>query len=189
MKLFGFVSTAALFLILVYSAPGYALQNQQDEAKPAPQEEPKAEKPAKPREAKPGEQPAPKSEEGKEQNAPRHEQERQNTQHQNDDARQAQESKHADRAPAAAGNRGGRIPEDKFREHFGRGHTVVINRPVIVDNRPRFQYAGYWFEIVDAWPTDWAYSDECYIDYVDDTYYLFDPLHPGIRIAIVVVIQ
>ena len=44
MKLFGFVSTAALFLILVYSAPGYALQNQQDEAKPAPQEEPKPEK-------------------------------------------------------------------------------------------------------------------------------------------------
>ena len=58
---------------------------------------------------------------------------------------------------------------------------------MIVDNRPRFQYAGYWFEIVDAWPTDWAYSDECYIDYVDDTYYLFDPLHPGIRIAIVVI--
>jgi hypothetical protein len=187
MKLFGFVSTAALFLALGYSAPGYALQNQQDEAKPAPQEEPKPEKQAKPQEAKPAEQPAPKSEERREQSAPRHGQEQQTT-HQNNDAQQAQESaKRAGRTPAAAGNRGGRIPEDKFREQFGRGHTVVINRPVIVDNRPRFQYAGYWFEIVDAWPTDWAYSDECYIDYVDDAYYLFDPLHPGIRIAIVVI--
>ena len=186
MKLFGFVSTAALLLVLGYSGPGYALQNQQDEAKPAPQEEPKAEKPAKPREAKPAEQPAQKSEESREQNAPRHEKEQQTT-HQGD-AQQAQGSaKQGDRAAAAAGHRGGRIPEDKFREHFGRSHTVVINRPVIVDNRPRFQYVGYWFEIVDPWPTEWAYSDECYIDFVDDVYYLFDPRHPGVRIAVVVV--
>ena len=188
MKLFGLVSTATLLLGLAYSVPVYALQNQQDEAKPAPQEEPKAEKPAKPREVKPGEQPAPKSEERREQSAPRHEQEQQKPQHQDNDAKQAQQlGKRADRAPAASGNRGGRIPEDKFREHFGRTHTVVVNRPVIVDSRPRFQYVGYWFEIVDPWPTDWSYADECYIDFVDDTYYLFDSLHPGIRIALVVV--
>jgi hypothetical protein len=188
MKLFGLVSTATLFLGLACSVPGYALQNQQDEAKPAPQEEPKAEKPAKPREVRPAEQPAPKSEERREQSAPRPEQEQPNTQHEDNDARQAAEStKHTDHASAAAGNRGGRIPEDKFRENFGRGHTVVINRPVIVDNRPRFQYAGYWFEIIDPWPTDWSYSDECYIDFVDDTYYVFDSLHPGVRIALVVI--
>jgi hypothetical protein len=37
----------------------------------------------------------------------------------------------------------------------------VINRPVIVENRPRFQYRGYWFEIVDPWPVGWAYTDDC----------------------------
>jgi hypothetical protein len=90
-------------------------------------------------------------------------------------------------APVNAGNRGGRVPEEHFRAHFGRQHTFVISRPVIIDNRPRFQYSGYWFEIVDSWPSDWAYTDECYIDYVDDGYYLFDPYHPGMRITVIVV--
>ena len=49
-------------------------------------------------------------------------------------------------APAA--NKGQRIPEPQLREHFGREHTFVINRPVIIENRPRFQFASYWFEIV-----------------------------------------
>src|SRR5712692_6230481 len=49
--------------------------------------------------------------------------------------------------------KGVRIPDDKFRAHFGRQHTFVVNRPVIVEGRPRFQYTGYWFEIVDPWPT------------------------------------
>jgi len=186
MKLFGALSTAALLLVFGYSVPGYGQQNQQDEAKPAPQEEPKPEKQAKPREARPPEEGAQKPEERREQNAPAQGHEQQNKER--NDARQAQESgRHSDRSPVAVGNRGGRIADDKFREHFGRSHTVVINRPVIVDNRPRFQYSGYWFEIIDPWPTDWAYSDECYIDFIDDTYYLFDSLHPGVRIALVVI--
>ncbi|MFZ0813982.1 MAG: hypothetical protein WAM78_00615, partial [Candidatus Sulfotelmatobacter sp.] len=87
----------------------------------------------------------------------------------------------------AGGQRGGHIPDDKFRASFGRQHTVVINRPVIVEGQPRFQYGGYWFNIVDAWPVGWAYTDQCYIDYVDGEYFLFDLLHPGARVAIVVV--
>src|SRR5262249_28967709 len=79
-----------------------------------------------------------------------------------------------------------RIPDDKFREHFGRQHTVVINRPVVVEGQPRFQSNGYWFGRVDARAADWAYSDECYIDYIDGEYFLFDVLHPGIRIALFV---
>ncbi len=101
--------------------------------------------------------------------------------------RQAQRPEQPSRTPVAGRNRGERIPDDRFREHFGRQHTFVINRPVIIDNRPRFQYSGYWFEIVDPWPPQWAYSDDCYIDYVDDGYYLFNPYHPGIRIAVMVV--
>lgn len=86
-----------------------------------------------------------------------------------------------------AGNRGGRIPDDRFREHFGREHRFHVGHPTIVVGRPRFQYASYWFEIVEPWPAGWSYDDDCYIDYVDDGYWLFDPLYPGVRVAIVVV--
>jgi hypothetical protein len=81
----------------------------------------------------------------------------------------------------------GRIPEGQFHEHFGREHYFRVHRPVIIDNRPRFQYSGYWFELVDPWPTAWSYDDDVYVDYVDDQYYLYDPVHPGVGILISVV--
>lgn len=83
--------------------------------------------------------------------------------------------------------KGARIPDDKFRAHFGRQHTFVVNRPVIVEGQPRFQYASYWFEIVDPWPVGWAYTDGCYIDFIDGEYILFDVLHPGVRVVVFVV--
>jgi hypothetical protein len=63
----------------------------------------------------------------------------------------------------------------------------VINKTTVVNGQPRFQYSGYWFTIVDPWPVGWAYTDQCYIDYIDGQYFLFDLLHPGVQIAIVVV--
>ena len=83
--------------------------------------------------------------------------------------------------------KGAHIPDDKFRAHFGRPHTFVVNRPVIVEGQPRFQYASYWFEIVEPWPVGWAYTDSCYIDFIDGEYFLFDLLHPGVRVAVFVV--
>ncbi len=83
--------------------------------------------------------------------------------------------------------RGARIPDDRFREHFGRNHKFHVERIVLVENRPRFQYTGYWFELVNPWPADWSYSDDCYIDYIDERYFLIDPAHPGIRLAVIVV--
>jgi hypothetical protein len=50
----------------------------------------------------------------------------------------------------------------------------------------RFQYGGYWFEYTEAWPGDWGYDDDFYIDYIDDDYYLYDERHPGIRILVIV---
>ncbi len=79
------------------------------------------------------------------------------------------------------------IPDEKFRAGFGRQHTFVISRPVVVEGQPRFQYSGYWFEIVDAWPGDWAYTDDVYVDYIDGDYFLFDLLHPGVRVAVFVI--
>jgi hypothetical protein len=91
-------------------------------------------------------------------------------------------------AGAQTAGKGGHIPDDQFRQHFGRQHTVVINHPTIVEGQPRFQYSGYWFVISDPWPVGWAYTDPCYIDYVDGEYFLFDTLHPGVQIALFVVL-
>jgi hypothetical protein len=66
--------------------------------------------------------------------------------------------------------------------------ALVINKTTVVNGQPRFQYSGYWFTIVDPWPVGWAYTDQCYIDYIDGQYFLFDLLHPGVQIAITVVL-
>jgi hypothetical protein len=83
--------------------------------------------------------------------------------------------------------KGGHIPDDKFKAHFGHGHTFRA-QTVIVAGQPQFQYGGYSFQLVDAWPAGWAYTDDCYIDYIDGEYFLFDLLHPGVRIAVFVVL-
>jgi hypothetical protein len=88
----------------------------------------------------------------------------------------------------AANGQSGRIPDKDFKAHFGKQHTFVVNQPVIVQGQPRFQYSGYWFVISDPWPVGWAYTDSCYIDYIDGEYFLFDLLHPGVQIALVVVV-
>ena len=137
----------------------------QDEAKPPRQDEAK---PAKPEDVKPAAR--------------------------QDDAKPPKQAEHTDQPSEHAAQRadnkrsGSRIPDDKFRANFGRQHTLVINRTTIVEGQPRFQYSGYWFALVDPWPVGWAYSDQCYIDYIDGEYFLFDLPHPGVRIAIDVVL-
>jgi hypothetical protein len=79
------------------------------------------------------------------------------------------------------------IPDEKFHAQFGRGHTLRVQRPVTVEGGPGFFYGGYSFLLVDAWPGDWAYTDDCYVDYIDGEYFLFDMRHPGVRIAVTVV--
>ena len=88
------------------------------------------------------------------------------------------------------GYHGVRIPEDHFRSHFGRGrwfrvHSVPV---IVVDNRPRFQFSGYWFTLVDPWPETWAATwyrtDDVSIDYVNDGYYMYNRAHPGVAIAV-----
>ena len=88
------------------------------------------------------------------------------------------------------GYNGYRIPQDRFRQYFGRDHFFRISRLPLrfVGGYPRFQYDGYWVMFVDPWPEDWPptwyQTDDVYIDYVNDGYYIFDRMHPGIGIAI-----
>jgi hypothetical protein len=85
-------------------------------------------------------------------------------------------------------DRGRHIPDDQFRTHFGREHRFHVQRTEIVNvQQPVVVYGGYSFQLVDPWPAEWSYDDDCYIDYMDDGYYLFDAMHPGIRIAVIVV--
>jgi len=201
MKLFGISTTSLLLMLLAGSVAGYS-QERPEEGKPTQEQT----RPERTPEIKPDTQENQKPEERKQDNAQRDEN-KQDKQAQDNDKkaqendRKAQENdKKAQENRAqenrndkgrqmsrANGKQSARIPDDKFRSHFGRAHTFAIRQPVIVNNQPRFQYGGYWFEIVDPWPAQWSYSDDCYIDYIDDNYYLIDPLHPGIQIALFVV--
>jgi hypothetical protein len=91
-------------------------------------------------------------------------------------------------AHRGAGNGGGRIPDDKFRSHFGRDHHFHVSRPAVVSGQPRFEYGGFSFIMVDPWPVGWDYADDCYIDYVGGEYLLFDLAHPGVSIVVNVVL-
>jgi hypothetical protein len=81
----------------------------------------------------------------------------------------------------------GRIPDERFRSHFGREHHFHMGNPVMVGGYSRFQYGGFWFGFVDPWPVDWYYTDDFYIDYVDGGYYMYNPYYPGARFAVTVV--
>jgi len=174
MRLFGWIGAGALSLLLGTSTAAFAQQDKEQEVRPPQQEEPKAE--PKHEEAKPG----------KEEGRPPKQDEMKPPKHEDQKSQHEPERPEGTREHARPAGKSARIPDEKFRSHFGREHRVVINRPVIVEGRPRFQSSGYWFEIVDPWPVGWAYTDECYVDYVDGEYFLFDVLHPGVRIALFV---
>lgn len=88
------------------------------------------------------------------------------------------------------GYHGYRIPQDRFRAHFGRAHCFRVHRNpiIVVDGYPRFQYVGFWFSLVDPWPEYWARTwyetDDVYVDYVNDGYYLYNRRDPKVAIAV-----
>ena len=188
MKLTGLARTLVLISLCGMSVLIYA-QDQRDDVKP-PKDEPRPEatKPSRDESKAARPQEETKTSRQDEVKPPKNEAKPRDE----ENAKPSKQAEHGEQpahnAQRADGQRGGHIPDDKFRAHFGRQHTVVISRPTIVEGQPRFQYGGYWFTIVDPWPAEWAYTDECYIDYVDGEYFLFDLLHPGIRIAIFVVL-
>ena len=175
-RLFASASLGMLTLLLGVPAALYS----QDEPKPPKQEEPRAEPKAEPRpEPRPGEANPPKERE--EAKPPK----------QDDSKRQRDEGQQQPHAQnghiARPAGKTVRIPDEKFRAQFGRSHTFVISKPVVVEGQPRFQYSGYWFVIAESWPVGWAYTDDCYIDYLDGDYFLFDLLHPDVRVMVFVV--
>jgi hypothetical protein len=76
----------------------------------------------------------------------------------------------------------GRISDAHYRASFGSQHRFHVSRNDY-DHRS-FRYGGYQFRFVDPWPPAWSYDDPVYVVYVDDGYYMYDPVHPGIRITL-----
>ena len=88
------------------------------------------------------------------------------------------------------GYSGYRIPDDRYRGYFGRDHGFRISGLpfLVVGGYPRFQYSGYWFSPVDPWPeywgADWYDTDDVYVMYVDNGYYMYNRRYPTTGIAI-----
>jgi len=182
-----FLSTAVLSFLLGSSIAVFAQQQEErrDEAKPPRPEEPRREEAKPPRqdEAKPPRQEEAKPPRESESKPPRqHREEQARPSHEQQPEHPGQRAQHA--RPAA---KSAHIPDEKFHANFGRQHTFVVNHPVVVQGQPQFIYRGYTFVFVDPWPVEWAYTDDVYIDYIDGDYFLFDVLHPGVRIAVFVV--
>jgi hypothetical protein len=88
------------------------------------------------------------------------------------------------------GYHGYRIPDERYHQYFGPSHAFAIYTvPVVVyGGYPRFQYSGFWFNVVDPWPeywaADWYDTDDVYILYSDGGYYLVDQRYPGVMLAV-----
>ena len=93
---------------------------------------------------------------------------------------------------ARGGYVGFRIPDARFGLYFGRAHYFHLwGLPMVyVGGYPEFQYRGYWFELLDPVPPDWApdwyQTDQVYIDWDSDYggYYLYDASHPNESLAV-----
>ena len=210
MKILGTLCTLALFLFLIAPTPGYSQDrdeskpNQQDEQKPKDNDKGKQEdKTARPDDNRRNDNPnMGRQDDRKQPEANRSQEQQQREQQQRDQDRNQREQRPAEqqrpmdndhRAAQGndrqrneqAGNRGRRIPDDQFRTHFGREHHFHVQREQVVNvSQPVVVYGGYSWQLAEPWPSDWSYDDDCYIDEVDGEYFMFDALHPGIRIAV-----
>jgi hypothetical protein len=120
-------------------------------------------------------------------------QKQENTKPTKEQSKPGQEEHHQPAQPGKIGSnaKSVRIPDPQFKANFGRQHTFTMNRVItqttVVPRQTQFVFAGYTFVFLDPWPTGWLYTDDCYIDFVDEEYFLFDVMHPGIRVALLVV--
>ncbi|MGB9085964.1 MAG: hypothetical protein WCC46_15140, partial [Terriglobales bacterium] len=154
MKLVGLMTAAVLSLTLVAAAPAFAQeQHEQEEQKAKPAQDEKKAQPAKPaqQEDKGAQQKTAKPEE---KNA-----------RQEKTAKPEEKNAQAKNAQPAQHSGGGRIPDDKYKANFGSGHTFHVSQGDY-GNR-RFQYGGYSFGFVGAWPGNWLYTQNVFVVDID----------------------
>ena len=196
MKVFGIMSTAVLSLTLGVAAPALAQQEQHDQQeeqrdKPAQDKEKKAqpertvkpeEKGARPQETntKPAERKAqPETSSRPEENRT---QEQRTQQVRPEQEQHAQPVRPEQQAQRAGDNDRGRIPEERFRTNFGQEHRFRVSQN---DYRShRFEYGGYAFGFVGAWPSNWLYTEDVYVVEINGAYYLCNSMYPGVNIEL-----
>ena len=189
MKVSTVLTTAVLFLFPGAIVPAYAQGHEQEkqpeqkqQAKPAPREQ--QAKPAQhAQQAKPASEPQRAASQQKAK--PTEQPQRAAGQQQAKPTQQPQRAagqQQASRSQPAAGH--GTIPEARFRASFGSGHTFHVNRSEFANGSGRFQYGGFWFNVVQPWPVGWLYTDSVYVDYLNGGYFLCNPVHPGVYISI-----
>jgi len=176
MRILASIAAVLLFLFLLTSVPAFSQEGNDRPDHPQDESHP---------EARPQEQTRPEERRDEHANRPQ-EQSRPEGQ-----VRQENRGEQGQRVAGEQGrgqHRGQRIPDDRFRSSFGREHHFHVERARIINQaQPEFVYSGYTFELADPWPAEWSYDDDCYIDYVDGDYYLYDAYHPGIRILVFVI--
>jgi TolA-binding protein len=187
MKATGIISTAVLSLLLGTAALAYA---QQEQDKPASRDEKaQKDKPAKQPDTNKAEEKNAQQEnknnnqqgqKSTQQNKVNDKQHAKNAnQQEKNNQRQAKNSQPAQRSN---GNRG-RIPDDRFRANFGREHSFRVSQADY--NRDRhFQYGGYSFVFVDAWPSNWLYTQDVFVVEINGVYYLCNAAYPDVNIAL-----
>jgi hypothetical protein len=208
MKTFATLGTAVLFLSLGAIVPAFG-QHEQEEARPEqkqqqehaqPQNQPKQQQP---------QQHAQQQAQPKQQQAQHNQQQQQQARQQNvqQPAQHTQEQQRVQQAAwqghrsenwqsdhrsweQRGGYHGYRIPDNRYNGYFGPNYAFVIySQPyMVVGGFPRFQYSGYWFTLVDPWPSYWANNwyetDDVYVVYANNGYYMYNQRYPGVGIAI-----
>jgi hypothetical protein len=168
MRLAGIISTAVLSLTLAATAPAYAQQEQHD------QEEQKAKPAQDEKKAQPD-----KSAKQEEKNAKPEEKKAQQKNNAKPEGKNTEQARSAEPAQRAGG---GRIPDDRYKANFGQGHTFRVNQGDYSNHR--FQYGGYSFGFVGAWPGNWLYTQNVYVIDIGGVYYLCNPMYPGVNVEL-----
>ena len=199
MRLIGVVGTAILFTVLGTTVPAYGQRGDQSDRRGKRENKAEREKPGR-RQEHAGKQPQRARERVVEQHrTQRPEHAQQGSRHveprreqrvvwQQHRARQWQREHRT--WQQRGGYRGYRIPHDRFAVYFGREHRFRVHTlPIVVfEGRPRFQCHGFWFTLIDPWPeywsANWYETDDVYVDYVHDGYYMYNSRHPGVAIAV-----
>jgi hypothetical protein len=75
-----------------------------------------------------------------------------------------------------------RIPDDKFKAHFGQEHRFRVSQADYRNHR--FAYGGYSFGFVDPWPSNWLYTQDVYVVEIDGVYYLCNASYPGVNLTL-----
>src|SRR5262245_49167606 len=156
MKTLGTLSIAVLLLLTAGSIRTYAQeadrppQGQEEKAKPNDKDKDKnKDKGAMQDERRDKDQPNMKQDERRDQKEEKKEQRNDQRMDQRQDQKMDQRMERNEHQHAANAKQGKKIPDDKFRAHFGQQHKVkvtqVIHETRIVPGQTQFVYFGYTF--------------------------------------------